>query len=79
MAAFAGAGVLVAASMLIRLSSGVAAILSTVSFTETVAGFELVIFAVRRLQAGVAFAAIWRPAATCACWTSGCRASTAWR
>ncbi|WP_116043132.1 sensor histidine kinase [Amycolatopsis palatopharyngis] len=56
MAAFAGAGVLVAASVLIRSSTATpySAILSNVSFTETVAGFELVFFAVRGLHAGVA-------------------------
>ncbi|WP_342741687.1 sensor histidine kinase [Amycolatopsis marina] len=59
MAAFAGAGVLVGASVLIRASTATpySAILSNVSFTETVAGFELVYFAVRGLHAGIAFIA----------------------
>ncbi|WP_236790403.1 sensor histidine kinase [Amycolatopsis sp. GM8] len=57
--AFAGAAVLVASTVLIRITDAAAysTVLTDLSLTETVAGVELVYFAVRRLRPGVALAA----------------------
>ncbi|WP_040406978.1 sensor histidine kinase [Amycolatopsis nigrescens] len=59
-AAFAGAAVLVLSTVLIRLgdASPYSTVLTDLSITEVVAGFELVFFCVRRVRAGVAFTAI---------------------
>ncbi|WP_216212053.1 histidine kinase [Amycolatopsis aidingensis] len=59
-ATFAGAAVLVVSSLLIVLGDGApyTALLSTISFAETVAGFELVIYCVRTARGGVAFAGV---------------------
>lgn len=57
-AAVAGAAVLVFSSALIRFSPYLpySTLLRNVSLSETVAGFELVVLAVRRLRPGIAFA-----------------------
>ncbi|WP_199428963.1 sensor histidine kinase [Qaidamihabitans albus] len=56
-AAWAGAGVLVASSVLIRLTPATpyTALLANISFAETVAGLELVFFCVRAVRGGPAF------------------------
>jgi signal transduction histidine kinase len=57
--AFAGAAVLIGGTALIRVTDAAAfsTLLTDLSLTETVAGLELVYFAVRRLRPGVALAA----------------------
>ncbi|GAB2979255.1 histidine kinase [Amycolatopsis acidiphila] len=57
--AFAGAAVLVGSTALIRITDAAAfsTLLTDLSLTETVAGLELVYFAVRRLRPGMAAAA----------------------
>lgn len=57
--AFGGAAVLVGSTALIRITDAAAysTLLTDLSLTETVAGLELVYFAVRRLRPGIAFAA----------------------
>ncbi|TQJ03780.1 sensor histidine kinase [Amycolatopsis cihanbeyliensis] len=59
-ATFAGSAVLFVSSTLIVLGHGApyTALLSTVSFAETVAGFELVFYCVRTARGGVAFTAV---------------------
>lgn len=56
--AFAGAAALVASTVLIRLTdtSAYSLLLTGISLTETVAGVEIVYFAVRRLRPAMAFA-----------------------
>ncbi|WP_243859427.1 sensor histidine kinase [Amycolatopsis arida] len=58
--AFAGAGVLVTSSVLIRLSEAApySTLLTHISFAETVAGFVLVYFCARDASGGIAFAAV---------------------
>lgn len=57
--AFAGAAALVASTALIRVTDAAAytTLLTDLSLTETVAGLELVYFAIRRLRSGMAVAA----------------------
>jgi hypothetical protein len=59
-AAFVGAAVLVASSVLLRVFEvqPYRTVLANVSLTETVAGFELVYYCVRRVRGGVAFAGV---------------------
>ncbi|WP_235022551.1 sensor histidine kinase [Amycolatopsis alkalitolerans] len=56
---FAGAAVLIGSTALIRITDAAAfsTVLTDLSLTETVAGLELVYFAVRRLRPGMALAA----------------------
>ncbi|GHF57482.1 two-component sensor histidine kinase [Amycolatopsis bartoniae] len=57
---FGGAAVLVGSTVLIRITHATAysTLLNDLSLTETVAGVELVFFAVRRLRPNLAFAAV---------------------
>jgi hypothetical protein len=72
-AAFVGAAVLVASSVLLRVFEvqPYRTVLANVSLTETVAGFELVYYCVRRVRGGVAFAGVLSLSARRSRWAAG--------